>query len=335
MPSTDKPKANTQKKRLGRGLGSLLSTDMNDFQEVSTQAPPVANKNDEKKVIEEKPEPVPVSKQEVQPPKDQMGRIWNLPIEKVIPNQTQPRKDFDPEPLQELANSIKEQGVLQPITVRKVKDNYEIIAGERRWRASQLVGLHGIPAIIKDVGDQRSMELALIENLQREDLNAVEEAMGYQFLIDEYNLSQQDLAKKVGKSRSTVTNSLRILVLPRDVKQMVRQGVLSLGHAKVLLGAEDSKLQVKLARKCVQKKLSVRALEQEIKKNSSSNTSSYSELSEREKAALKLSDELQRVMGTKVKMKYKAGKGQIQISFYSDDELSNISEKIKEAWTGQ
>ncbi len=335
MPSTDKAKVNNQKKRLGRGLGSLLSTDINDFGDKSqTDSEPVKKEAKTEPKIEkteakkEITSPVPEAKES----KDQTGRIWNLPIEKVVPNQTQPRKDFEKEPLQELAQSIKEQGVLQPITVRKLKDKYEIIAGERRWRASQIVGLHGIPAIIKDVDDQRSMELALIENLQREDLNAVEEAMGYQFLVDEYNLSQQDLAKKVGKSRSSITNSLRILVLPRDVKQMIRQGLLSLGHAKVLLGLEDSQKQVKLARKCVQKKLSVRALENEIKKKDNFGEGAVAERSEREKMAFQLSDELQKLIGTKVKMKYKKGKGQIQISFYSDSELNTITERIKDAW---
>ncbi len=336
MPNTDKSKANIQKKRLGRGLGSLLSTDVNDFGEEDTQnkqvtkekSPDKEIKKQEKTQTQSQQAPVP----EPQTNQDPSGRIWNLPIEKVIPNQTQPRKDFEKEPLEELSQSIKEQGVLQPITVRKVKDKYEIIAGERRWRACQMAGLHGIPAVIKDVDDQRSMELALIENLQREDLNPVEEAMGYQFLIDEYTLSQQDLAKKVGRSRSSITNALRILVLPRDVKQMIRQGLLSLGHAKVLLGLEDHKLQVKLGRKCVQKRLSVRALEQEVKRIQNPSVSAPSELSVREKMAHKLSDELQKVMGTKVKMKYKKGKGQVQISFYNDEELSSICERIKDAW---
>lgn len=356
MPSIDKSKG-SQKKRLGRGLGSLLTTDAATFEdsgEVVTQKQSLdkAKKHKEKPVaaqpkkqVSEKPEPrkqaEPVEVPAVAEKKevvekvekvDPYSRIWTVAIEKIIPNQTQPRKDFLKEPLEELSLSIKEQGVLQPITVRKKGESYEIIAGERRWRASQLAGLKSVPVIVKDVDDQKSMELALIENLQREDLNPIEEAMGYQLLIDDYDLSQQELATKVGKSRSAVTNSLRILVLPRDVRQMLRQGLLSLGHAKVLLGVDDVKKQVSLARKVIQKKLSVRALEKEVSKTKKANATDFSNLGVSEKLADNLAEELQKAMGTKVRISYKNGKGQIQIAFYSDDELSSLSEKLKSSW---
>ncbi len=317
------------KKRLGRGLGSLLSTDVSDFENDST---PVAQHKQELKKqtpsISEKVQPVPqktINTRDLDP----SLRVWSLAVEKVVPNSTQPRKDFLKEPLEELAKSIKEQGVIQPITVRKKGDNYEIIAGERRWRASQLAGLQEVPAIIKEVDDQKSMELALIENLQREDLNPVEEAMGYQLLIDDYDLSQQDLATKVGKSRSTITNSLRVLTLPRDVRQLLRQGLLSLGHAKVLLGIENPKEQLTLAKKAVQKKLSVRALEKEIRKGRSQKPEDIDGLAVSERLAKGLASDLQKILGTKVKIKYSGGKGKIEISYYSDDELSGLCEKIK------
>lgn len=324
-----------QKKRLGRGLGSLLSTDAADFDESprteSKKAPTTSAQKQPIKAQEkthEKTQPVP-QKQSLNREIDPSLRVWSLAVEKIIPNSTQPRKDFLKEPLEELAKSIKEQGVIQPITVRKKGEEYEIIAGERRWRASQLAGLQEVPAIVKEVDDQKSMELALIENLQREDLNAVEEAMGYQLLIDDYELSQQELATKVGKSRSSITNSLRVLTLPRDVRQMLRQGLLSLGHAKVLLGVEDVKNQVTLAKRAIQKKLSVRALEKEVKKLTSKKSRDINGLDVSERLANGLATDLQKILGTKVQIKYANGKGKIEISYYSDEELSGLCEKIK------
>lgn len=335
MPSTDRSKNAKNKQRLGRGLGSLLSTDVGDFEDTPATSKPVQPK--EKQVLA-KTQPT-TAKTKVASPVPQKAsqtkeldpsvRIWSLAVEKIIPNQTQPRKDFLKEPLAELSESIKEQGVLQPITVRKKGDEYEIIAGERRWRASQMAGLKVVPAIIKNVDDQKSMELALIENLQREDLNPVEEAMGYQLLIDDYELSQQELATKVGKSRSAVTNSLRVLTLPRDVRQMLRQGLLSVGHAKVLLGVEDVKTQVSLARKVLKKKLSVRALEKEIAKSKRVISGEINELDVSERLVKGLASDLQKKLGTKVNIKYAGGKGKIEISFYSDDELTSLVEKIK------
>ncbi|MCJ8277723.1 MAG: ParB/RepB/Spo0J family partition protein [Bdellovibrionales bacterium] len=374
MPNTNKQKPGANKKRLGRGLGSLLSTNMEDFEESSQPkkeaAPQKAVENPQqkqapvkqalKKEVEKKTNPIkqenikpqqakptlePATKTKSGPEAspvptnaienkglDSALRIWSLPIDKVYPNKTQPRKDFLKEQLQELADSIKEQGLLQPITVRKTEENYEIIAGERRWRASQLAGLHEVPAIIKNVDDQKSMELALIENLQRENLNPVEEAMAYQLLIDDYDLSQQEVAKKVGKDRTTVTNALRVLTLPRDVRQMVRQGLVSLGHAKVLVGVDDPKMQIKLARKTIQKKLSVRALEKEVKKLKKPEKDNLDSLDVSERLAGGLATDLQKVLGTKVNIQYKNGKGRIELNYYSDEELSNFCEKMKNLW---
>lgn len=362
--SSSNGKSSQNKARLGRGLGSLLSVSANDFEpeakpEIISVSPPTpkieAKNNDSLKepapVVTAKPGSAPekktvevdhnntevVEKTSVVTEKtsnqsdlSMTNRVWSLAIEKIVPNSTQPRKDFLKEPLDELAQSIRSQGVLQPITVRQIDGKYEIIAGERRWRASQLAGLTEIPAIVKNVDDQKAMELAMIENLQREDLNALEEALGYQLLIDEYNLTQQVVADKVGKNRATVTNALRLLVLPRDVKEMLRQGVLSVGHAKVLLSLEDSQAQVKLARKVASKKLSVRALESEVKKQDRDRLErTDSTLSAKERSIKSLSDELQKLLGTKVQILYRQGRGKVEVSFYSDEELNSLIYKMR------
>ena len=334
MPSSEKQKQSGGKKRLGRGLGSLLSTGASDFDDPVRPQKGGADpfkKEDLKKVKSQKFQPVPEKKSETDKI-ELFGKVLSLAIEKITPNQTQPRKDFVKEPLEELAQSIREQGVIQPITVRKSGEKYEIVAGERRWRASQIAGLKEVPAILRNIDDQKSMELALIENLQREDLNPIEEAMGYQLLIDDYSLSQQEVAKKVGKSRSSVTNSLRILTLPQDVRQMLRQGLVSLGHGKVLLGLQDSRAQTSLAKKARQKKLSVRALEKEVLRLKNPNSSNINELDVSQRLAKGLAGELQKILGTKVQIKYANGKGKVEVSFYSDEELSNFCEKIKNKW---
>jgi ParB family transcriptional regulator, chromosome partitioning protein len=335
---------NSNKNRLGRGLGSLLTMDASDFEDQPKNPiskTEVATKNNfENKRVEPVERPTTSAKAAV-PVREisnnsgdisLVNRILSLAVEKIVPNKTQPRKDFNKEPLAELAQSIKIHGVLQPITVRKKGDSYEIIAGERRWRATQIAGLKTIPAIVKDVDNQKSMELALIENLQRENLNSVEEALGFQLLIDEYSLSQQEVSEKVGKSRSTVTNSLRILALPQEVKTMLREGSLSLGHAKVLLGIEDASIQIKLARKSIAQKISVRGLEKEILKITNKTTDQIGSLNVSERLTRGMATDLQKIMGTKVDINYKKGKGKIEIAFYSDEELSQFCEKVKRVW---
>jgi ParB family chromosome partitioning protein len=189
-------------------------------------------------------------------------RIWQIPIEKIDANPNQPRRHFEKEALDELALSILEKGIIQPILVRKAgPDKFEIIAGERRWRASQLAGLHEIPSIIKDSDEREVLELALIENIQRENLNVIEEAEAYDMLIKKYDLTQQDMADKVGKDRATIANVLRLLQLQPEVRKMVSANELSLGQAKVLLGVGEPKTQIKLAKKTKDESLSVRALE--------------------------------------------------------------------------
>jgi ParB family chromosome partitioning protein len=259
-------------------------------------------------------------------------RIWMVPIEKIFPNPNQPRQVFDKEPLDELASSIKEKGIIQPLLVRKSEDDtFEIIAGERRWRAAQIAGLKEVPAILKQSQDQEVLELALIENIQRENLNPVEESEAYDFLMKKYNLTQQDLANKVGKERATVANMLRLLQLQPSVRQMLSRGELSMGQAKVLLSITDGKLQEKLAEKAKGESLSVRALEKLVAK-----TKEDTAKPEKEdlpgKAARALQEELQKLLGSKVQLDYNNGKGKIVINFYSDQELNQIADTLRDSW---
>lgn len=261
-------------------------------------------------------------------------RIWQVPIEKIDANPDQPRQVFDQEPLQELANSIREKGIIQPLLLRKKGENFEIIAGERRWRAAQIAGLKEVPAVLKESDDREVQELALIENIQRENLNPVEEAEAYDFLIKKYNLTQLELAQKVGKDRATVTNLLRLLQLQPAVRQMVSKKELSLGQAKVLLSIADSSVQEKLAHKAKEESLSVRALEKLVakKKDPEANPAMSEDDELRLMLAKDLGDELQKLVGSKVVLDYDRGKGKISIQFYSDDELNEISERLRKAW---
>jgi ParB family chromosome partitioning protein len=259
--------------------------------------------------------------------------VWQIAVEKIFPNPNQPRQVFDKQPLQELADSIKEKGVIQPLLVRKSPDGeFEIIAGERRWRAAQLAGLKEVPALIKDSDEQEVLELALIENIQRENLNAVEEAEAYEFLMKKYNLTQQGLAQKVGKDRATVANMLRILQLQPAVRQMVSRGELSLGQAKVLLSVENVKVQQSLALKAKDGALSVRALEKLVARTKTAADPLNEKEDARAKAAQAVGEELQKLIGSKVLLDYDQGKGRIVISFYSDSELNQIVDTLRDSW---
>jgi len=251
--------------------------------------------------------------------------IMEVELDKIIPNEYQPRKDFNDEKLKELAASIKEQGVIQPIIVHKIGSGYQLIAGERRWRASRLAGLKTIPSIVKEATKREFLEMSLIENIQREDLNPLETAEAYKRLQDEFKLTQEDLAKRVGKERSTVTNFLRLLGLPKDVKRDLASGVLSMGHAKAILSLERSREQVQLATIVVKKGLSVRdtevlasRLKNPIKEKKV--TIGYEIKSIEEK--------LRKTLGTKVNVSPKAKGGRIVIEYYSGDDLDRILEKI-------
>jgi ParB family chromosome partitioning protein len=250
--------------------------------------------------------------------------ISEIELDKIIPNEYQPRKVFNDEKLKELASSIKEQGVIQPVIVHRAGNGYQLIAGERRWRASRLAGLKTIPALVKEATKREFLEMALIENIQREDLNPLEAAEAYKRLQDEFKLTQEDLAKRVGKERSTVTNFLRLLSLPREVKQDLATGALSMGHAKALLSLDRVHAQIQAAAAIVKNGLSVReaeALASRLKNPPKEKPRQSHELKSVE-------EKLKKALGTKVSIAAKAKGGRIVIEYYSNDELDRILEKI-------
>jgi ParB family chromosome partitioning protein len=323
-----------QKRGLGRGLGSLLgsnTTQANAPTTTSTNlkanptAPQGIGKTDAAKSFS-----TTAGAQQIL----SEGKIWQMSIEKLKPGAFQPRRAFEKEKLQELSQSIKSNGILQPIIVRKVGEGFEIVAGERRWRASQMAGLHEVPVIIKNFSDRETLELSIIENVQREDLNPIEEADGYQRLQSEFTLSHQQIAEKVGKDRATVSNALRLLHLPKEIKEMLINSDISTGHAKVLLSIEDHKKQFELAKIVRDEHISVRKLEGLAKKKPTDSDAppgkTDTDVSVTNRLMAGLSDELQKLLGTKVNIDYHNSKGKISIAFYSDEELSQLIHKIKE-----
>lgn len=252
-----------------------------------------------------------------------------IAITKVEPNRKQPRKFFDEDKLQELADSIKQFGLLQPILVQDRKDYYEIIAGERRWRAARLAVLKEVPVIIKNYSDQEIVEIALIENIQREDLNPIEEAQAYKRLLEEFNLKQDEVAERVSKSRAAVTNSIRLLKLGDRVQQMVIDDMISTGHARALLAVEDEEEQYNLAQKIFDEKLSVRDIEKMVK-----NLHKPVKVKKLDDKALQaiyldIEDKLKQKLSTKVAVTSKGeGTGKIEIEFYSHEDLERILEMI-------
>ena len=252
--------------------------------------------------------------------------IIEVELDRIVPNEYQPRKVFDDDKLKELAASIKEQGVIQPIIVHRIGSNYGLIAGERRWRAARVAGLKTVPALVREATKRELIEQALIENIQREDLNPLEAAEAFKRLQDEFKLTQEDLAKRVGKERSTVTNFLRLLGLPREIKPHLASGALSLGHAKAVLSLERHRDQLQLTNLIVRKGLSVReaeALAAKLKhpvkeKKPARASTEYKAVEER----------LKKSLGTKVTIAPKAKGGTIVIEYYSTEELDRLLEKI-------
>lgn len=250
-------------------------------------------------------------------------------INMVEPNRDQPRKNFEEDALLELADSIKQMGVLQPLLVRKRKDYYEIIAGERRWRAAKMAGLKEVPVIIKDYTEQEIVEIALIENIQRENLNPIEEAMAYKKLLEEFHLKQDEVAERVSKSRTAVTNSMRLLKLNEKVQQMIIDDMITTGHARALLAIDDQEQQYILANKIFDEKLSVRETEKLIKDIKNPKKEKVKKPVENAFLYQDLADKMKEVMGTKVSISSKGnGKGKIEIEYYSDRELEHMFDMI-------
>ena len=295
------------KKGLGKGLDSLITDKVN--------------------------KPAPTSTKLEKPTSEHAADAIIMDINKVEPNRDQPRKKFDEDALLELSESIKQFGVLQPLLVTEKEDYYEIIAGERRWRAAKLAGMKQVPVIIKKLSEQEIMEISLIENIQRENLNPIEEALAYKRLINEFNLKQDEVAERVSKSRTAVTNAMRLLKLNDKVQQMVIDEMLTTGHARALLAIDDQEKQYTAAQQIFDQKLSVRDTEKLVKslQNEKKNPKEKTTLDPKYQAIYNdLEEQMKKVFGTKVLINSKDEKsGKIEIEYYSQDELDRIIDLIR------
>jgi ParB family chromosome partitioning protein len=333
------------KPRLGRGLGSLLGgvntqdaagrpiTGEDYKSELSTNSAASGAHSNPKTSTDSSGAAISV------PTIPETSRIWSVPIEKIVANTQQPRQVFEDAALKELAASIKEKGILQPITARRKSDTeFEIIAGERRWRAAQLAGLKEVPVILKNATEQDSLEFAILENIQRSDLNPVEEAEAYDHLMKTYGLTQVQVADRLGKERPTIANALRLLLLPPEVKLMIGGGELTAGHAKVLLGLESMADQIDLAKEVIREKLSVRALERKVAEKKSKPAGSSAKPSAQisgdvsSKLVDALAGELQKLLGTRVVIDYANRRGKLSVYFHSDEQLTEIVERMRRGW---
>ncbi|MEK3732821.1 ParB/RepB/Spo0J family partition protein [Paenibacillus sp. FSL M8-0334] len=257
-------------------------------------------------------------------------KVVEIPLSQLRANPYQPRKNFNEEAIQELAESIRQHGVIQPIIVRSVLKGYEIIAGERRFRASQYCGKAAIPAVVRSFSDQQVMEIALIENLQRENLNAIEIAVAYQGLMEQFSLTQEELSLKVGKSRSHIANFLRLLSLPEEVKENVSRGTLSMGHARAIVGLKDPALVKQLAKQCVEQEWSVRELEEAVK-NLDRKPEEKTKVKTKKKDPYidHLEESLRERFKTTVKIKHNKDKGKIELNYYSKQDLERLLELLQ------
>jgi ParB family chromosome partitioning protein len=309
------------KPALGRGLGALLEG-------VSPRARPTLP-------VAEPAAPTTTTATAPAAAPDTRERVERVPIGRVRPCPLQPRKDFSEEALRELADSIREQGIVQPLIVRERAERYELIAGERRWRAAQLLGLAEVPVIVREADDRAVLEMALIENLQRENLNPIEEAQGYSQLIDQFQLTQEEAAAKVGKNRASVANALRLLKLAPEVQDYLRQGLLAVGHAKVILGLPTPEEHKLAAERVIKEALNVRQTEELIAEmlkhpvgEAGAKGRRGQSLALRDPHVADLESRLKQRFGTKVHLRYHKGKGAVQIHFFDDDDLERILEIV-------
>jgi len=264
---------------------------------------------------------------------EEEASLTEVNLDAISPNRYQPRKDFDKEALKELAESIRTTGVLQPIMVRRIETGYEIVAGERRWRAAKLAGLKAIPVVVREVNDTEMLTIALVENIQRENLNPIEEAEAYRQLLDQFETTQEELAVAIGKSRSAVANTLRLLELPESVKQAVAEGKLSAGHARAILAIEGEAARIDAARTVMEKGLSVRETERLAKRLQRKAATAKTRLQRAERKRdpflLSIEEEMQQRLATRVHIKPKGlNKGTIEIEYYSIEDLERIIEKL-------
>ena len=295
---------------LGRGLDAMISDSSKSRQEEKKVEKPVVKETD----------------------RDSRDHVIMVKIAQVEPSRKQPRKQFDEDALLELAESIKQFGVLQPLLVQKKDDYYEIIAGERRWRASKLAGIKDIPVMVKDFSDQEAVEISLIENIQRENLNPIEEAAAYKRLMEEFHLKQDTIAERVSKSRTAVTNSMRLLKLDERVQQMLIDEMLTTGHARALLAIEDKELQHSAAVKVFDEKLSVRETEKLVKEILNPHEKEKEKEKDRAQDLVyeQLEEKIKGIIGSKVAIRRRSkDKGRIEIAYYSQEELERIVELLE------
>jgi ParB family chromosome partitioning protein len=315
------------KPALGRGLGALLGGSPAIANSVPVAPSPAITHSTTTTHAVPATVPHAVIPQPAAVSRDAVRRV---PVLQVKPCAFQPRKDFPPDALRELSDSIREQGIVQPLIVRPMGNNFELIAGERRWRAAQLAGLTEVPVIVREADDRAVLELALIENLQRENLNAIEESLGYAQLVSQFQLTQELVATKVGKSRAVVANALRLLKLPSEVQNFIRDGRISVGHAKVILGLANPIQQSEAAERVIKEGLNVRQAEGLISKMQSRDTKpKASKVSLPTDAHISnLENKIREKLGTKVSLRYAKGKGSVEISFYSDAELEGVLQAL-------
>lgn len=303
-----------------RGLGKGLDALFGDA-EVTLQSRAEKNSKNEDEKTED-------PKQKVDKNERTGGGIDYIDINDIKPNSNQPRKTFDEDKLNELAASIEEHGLIQPLVLRKAEKGYEIVAGERRWRAARKIGIREIPCIVRELTDEENMLLAIIENMQREDLNPIEEAEGIRQMIDTYGLTQEEVSKSVGKSRPYIANSLRLLRLPETVRKYIEDGSLSTGHAKAIAAVSDEKKQIELAEVAIRDGLSVRQLEK-LAQQDKSGVKTRSRVKQKTADVKRVEEDLKNALGTKVTLNQKGKKGKIEIEFYSKDELERLIELLK------
>ena len=293
-----------EKKALGRGLSALISSGRSVEDVLKKELP-------------------------LEPKAGHDKGVLYAELSKLVPNRFQPRTNFEEEPLAELVNSIKEKGVLAPLLVRRQGEKYEIIAGERRWRAAKQLKIDRVPVVIRDVNDQEALVLSIVENIQRQELNPIEEAHAFSRLIKEFSLTQELVAQAVSKDRSTVANILRLLILPLEIQKAISSGKLSFGHGKVLLGLESIPQQIKLTQLILSKSLSVRELENYISSNRFSSLKKRKTPKDKDPYVADLEKQLQQILGTKVKIFAYKKRGKIQIEYYSDEDRERILNILK------
>ena len=316
---------------LGRGLGSLFGEMDVDLSVLDPAEISIEPQTESKKPAKKSPK---VKTKTEDAAKEAAETVVFVSLDDIRPNSAQPRKVFDQEALQDLAASIREHGVIQPVLLRPAKTGFELVAGERRWRAARLAGLKQIPAIVRELTDRQNMFYALIENMQREDLNSIEEARGMEEMMSAFGLNQEETAKTIGKSRSYVTNALRLLRLPQDVQDMVMDGRLSAGHARAIAGLEGEALQLEAAVKCVENGWSVRQVESYTGEQKKPAKRRKSRLlgKNKDKDLAAVEQQVTEALGTKVRIRGTEKKGKLELEYYSIEELNRLIDIIREAF---